>query len=139
MSPAQATPEVFARVPANRFFGFSLDRMDTRTAEVSLIPTTDHVQEEGIVHGGVTTALADTAAVYALYPTIGSDNGMTSIELKLNFLRPVRVGEGVLTATARVVKQGKTVALCDVEVHQKDRIVAKGLFTYLIRPPNAGA
>ncbi len=131
------TPDTFASVPANRLFGFVLDSMGTDTAVVSLTPTADHIQEEGIVHGGITTALADTAAVHALYPGLPEGASMTGIELKINFLRPVREGGGDLRATARVVKRGKTVGLCDVEVHQDDRLVAKGLFTYLIMARNA--
>ena len=82
-------------------------------------------------------SLADTAAVHALYLDLPRDKRMTSIEFKLNFLRPVREAAGVLKASARVVKRGKTVALCDVDVRQQDHLVAKGLFTYLIMDRNA--
>ena len=135
ISPLSASDE-FATIPANQFFGFTLVSRDTDQAEVSLRIKPDHIQEEGIVHGGVTTALADTAAVHALYQDLPRDKTMTSIEFKLNFLRPVRDTGGELRASARVVKRGKTVALCDVDVHQQDHLVAKGLFTYLIMARN---
>ena len=56
---------------------------------------------------------------------------MTSIEFKLNFLSPARPGGERLTARALVVRRGRRVGVCDVEVVQGDKLVAKGLFTYL--------
>ena len=91
-----------------------------------------YVQEEGIVHGGIISTLADTTAVYAILPALPHDMGMTSIEFKINFLRPVLVDGGDLQATANVVKRGRTIALVDVDVLQQEQLVAKGLFTYLM-------
>jgi acyl-coenzyme A thioesterase PaaI-like protein len=59
---------------------------------------------------------------------------MTSIEFKLNFLSPALGDGGTLTARSQVVRKGKKVGVCDVEVTQGERLVAKGLFTYLFYP-----
>jgi len=91
-----------------------------------------YVQEEGIVHGGIISTLADTAAVYAILPALPESKGMTSIEFKVNFLRPVRVDTGDLLARANLVKRGRTIALVEVDVLQQEQLVAKGLFTYLM-------
>lgn len=91
------------------------------------------VQEQGVVHGGVLTTLADTAAVYTVYPFLEDGQTMSSIEFKLNFLRPVFIDDGSVTARAKLVRQGKRVALVQVDVQQARRLVAKGLFTYLMR------
>jgi uncharacterized protein (TIGR00369 family) len=93
-----------------------------------------YLQEGGVVHGGVLSALADTAAVYLLFPDLGPDETMTGIELKISFVRPAVLGAGDLEARARPVKRGRRVAFCDVEVLQKRTLVAKGLFTYLVLP-----
>lgn len=90
------------------------------------------VQEEGVVHGGVLTTLADTAAVYTVYPFLEVGQTMSNIEFKLNFLRPVFIDDGSVTAKAKLVRQGNRVALVQVDVHQARRLVAKGLFTYLV-------
>ena len=50
---------------------------------------------------------------------------------RLNFLSPARANKGTLVARARVVRQGRRVGVCDVDVEQAAIIVAKGLFTYL--------
>lgn len=117
-------------VPANRFFNFSLITQSAGCAELSMPLQPSYLQEGGVVHGGIISALADTCAVYALLPSLPENQSMTSIEFKINFLAPARLEDGDLRAAAQVVKQGKTVGLCDVEVFQKERRVAKGLFTY---------
>ena len=91
-----------------------------------------YLQEGGVVHGGVISSLADTAAVYTLYPYLTENQSMTSIEFKMNFLSPALFENGDLLAKANLVKRGRKVALCDVEVYQKEKLVAKGLFSYLL-------
>jgi len=122
----------FGRVPVNRHFGFSLLALERGAAEVAMPLKRPFLQEEGIVHGGVLTALADSAAVYCVYPFLEDGRKMTSIEFKMNFLRPAFIDDGSVTARAKLVRQGRTIALCEVEVSQARRLVAKGLFTYLL-------
>jgi uncharacterized protein (TIGR00369 family) len=89
------------------------------------------LQENGVVHGGIISAMADTTAVYAIHTQSQSGQNLTSIEFKINFLNPAVPDKGVLRAEASVVKRGQTVSLCDVEVTQDNLLIAKGLFTYL--------
>jgi len=122
---------VFAAVPANRSFGFVMHACGTNGAELGLEPRPEHVQEHGVVHGGVLAALADTAAVYAFRASLEPGQAATSIEFKLNFLRPAQVGAGELRARSRIVRRGRRVCVCDVDVLQGDAPVATGTFTYL--------
>jgi uncharacterized protein (TIGR00369 family) len=59
---------------------------------------------------------------------------ITSIEFKLNFVRPAVASRGELMAVARPVRIGRTVAVAEVDVLQSDELIAKGLFTYLVSP-----
>jgi uncharacterized protein (TIGR00369 family) len=126
-----AARERFAAVPIARALGMRLDAQSSGEAAVSMDAREDLLQDEGVVQGGVVSALADAAAVHALYPGLPDGVTMTSIEFKINFLRPALPGRGPLVARARVVQRGRRVGLADVEVSQSDRLVAKGLFTYL--------
>jgi uncharacterized protein (TIGR00369 family) len=123
--------KAFADVPANRHFGFVLESQGEAEAVVSLAPGEHLTQETGVIHGGVVATLADTSAVYALRQALPEARSMTSIEFKLNFLAPGRADRGPLRARARVVRQGRTIGVCDVEVEQGSATIAKGLFTYL--------
>ena len=124
--------EAFPRVPVVRHFGLRLTSQSAEEAVVSMEPRAEFLQEEGVVQGGVLSVLADTAAVYTLYPELPSDHTLTSIEFKMNFLRPARVDRGPVTARARVVQRGRRVALCEVDLTQAGKLVARGSFTYLL-------
>lgn len=90
------------------------------------------LQGHGIVHGGVLATLADSAAVLALFPRPGdAARGLSSIEFKLNFLRPARLDAGDVHALASVVRRGRRVGVAEVGLHQAGAEVARGLFTYL--------
>ena len=122
----------FERVPVNRHFGFSLLTVGRGKAEVAMALKRSFLQEEGIVHGGVLTTLADTAAVYTIFPFLDDSESMSSIEFKMNFLRAASIDDGSLTAKAKLVRRGRSVALAEVDVFQARRLVAKGMFTYLV-------
>ena len=121
----------FDETPFNRALRFEM-RRDGAATEVTMPIEEWFKQETGVVHGGIIASLADTAAVYALRPMLAESEQMTSIEFKINFLRPARMQDGPVVARAVVVKRGKTVGLCDVDVRQNGQIVAKGLFTYIV-------
>jgi len=122
----------FGRVPVNRHFGFSLLSLSRGVAEIAMPLKRFFLQEEGVVHGGVLTTLADTAAVYTVYPFLEDGETMSSIEFKVNFLRPVFIDDGSVTAKAKLVRRGKRVALVEVDVFQARRLTARGMFTYLV-------
>ena len=121
----------FDSVPINRHLGFTLVSRSPEESVVTMPLRPEFIQEGGVVHGGVLSALADTAAVYTFWPYLSEERSMTSIEFKVNFLSPVRPGGGDLTARARVIRRGRTIGVCDVEVSQHEKPVVKGLFTYI--------
>ena len=123
----------FANTPSNRFLGMRLVSRSADRSEVELPMRAEFVQEQGVVHGGFLSALADSAAVYLIGPDLGPDRAMTGIEFKMNFLAAARADGPPLRAVATPLRQGKTIAVCESEVHQGERQIAKGTFTYLLR------
>ena len=87
-----------------------------------------HANPMGTLHGGVLCDVADAAMGMAYAATLDEGETFTTLELKINFLKPVR--EGRLVATGRVVKGGRTVGLveCDV-LDDKERLVARASST----------
>jgi len=125
-------PEMdFSAVPVNRFFRYELVSRSDREATVRMQPREEFLQEEGRVQGGILSALADTAAVYVFFPDLPEEKRMTSVEFKVNFLGAALPGNGPLVARATVVRRGRRIGVCDVEVSQGRRVILKGLFTYL--------
>jgi uncharacterized protein (TIGR00369 family) len=132
-APDDLSADSFSSVPVNQHFGFALESHDETTARVSFRPSHVHSQEYGLIHGGLIATLADTAAVYTIYPLLAETQRMASIEFKINFLAGARATGGALIARARLVRKGKSVAVVHVDVEQDEVQIATGLFTYLIR------
>lgn len=91
----------------------------------------------GLLQGGMIAALADEAVAYALWSLVPAGELISTVELKVNFLAPVR--QGPIAAKARIAKRGRTISLGEVEVHEGEQLVAKGLFTYIHLPPRPPA
>jgi len=98
---------------------------------VELDVSSDQTQETGVVHGGLLSSLADASAANLFQPYVPDHLITTSIEFKMNFLRPVLADRGTLTAHATVLRRGRKVAIAEVEISQAEKMVAKGLFTFL--------
>ena len=93
-----------------------------------------HLQEQGVVQGGIIVTLADYAFHRAVASVLSPGQHAVTIELKTNFIAPAR--EGQLTATARLISRGRTVLVGDVEVLDREgTLIARCLGTYLALPP----
>ncbi len=124
---------VFANTPCNQFLGIELVGGSRDRVELSLPVRAEFLQEEGVVQGGILTALADMAAVYLLWPYLPADRAMTGTGCSMQFLAGATVGAGPLRAVATPLRIGNTVAVCESELFQGERRVAKGTFTFLLR------
>jgi uncharacterized protein (TIGR00369 family) len=90
-----------------------------------------HLQPYGMVHGGVCASLVDAAAFWAVYPLTSEDLGLTTVEIKLNYLAPV--SKGRLISRGKSIKVGKTLCLGDASVEDdKGNIVAHGTSTMMV-------
>jgi uncharacterized protein (TIGR00369 family) len=114
--------------PVAGLIGFTLAEVEPGRAVVALEAGRRHANPMGTVHGGVLCDIADAAMGIAYAATLDEDETFTTLELKINFLKPVRTGP--LVATGRVVKGGRSIGLveCDV-VDDKDRLVARASST----------
>ena len=110
--------------PIAQLIGFSLSAIEPGRAMIDFTAEARHANPMGTLHGGVLCDIADAAMGMAWASTLGEGETFTTLELKINFLRPVRTG--TLTATGRVVQGGRTVGLleCDV-VDDRGRLVAQ--------------
>jgi acyl-CoA thioesterase len=82
-----------------------------------------HLNSTGVVHGGVIFTLADTGMGAALYPTLLADEICATIEIKINYFKPVR--HGLMVCTSEIVNRGKSVANVESCVYSGDVLMAK--------------
>lgn len=114
--------------PIADLIGFTLTEIEPGRAVVVFDAGPRHANPMGTLHGGVLCDVADAAMGMAYAASLDEGETFTTLELKINFLKPVRIGR--LIATGRLVKGGRTVGLveCDV-VDDKDRFVARASST----------
>ena len=124
--------------PIGRLLGFVLKVIEPGHAVFEMEADERHHNPMGTLHGGIYCDLADAAMGCAYAATLGEGETFTTVELKINFFRPVRKGK--LTAEARVVKGGSALGYieCDVK-DDAGKLVAKAASTCMKlrqdRPP----
>jgi len=114
--------------PIATLLGFTLRDVEVGRAVVDFEADARHANPMGTLHGGVLCGIADAAMGMAYASTLGEGETFTTIELKINFLKPVWTGK--LVATGRVVKGGRTVGLVECDVTDaEDVLVARATST----------
>ncbi len=106
-------------VPFLRDLGATLTGLSEGVAESELEIAPRHGQQDGFVHAGVIATLADHTAGAAAGTHLRLDQGVLSIEFKVNLLRPA-LGE-VLRCRATVLRPGRTVSVVESEVYAGPR------------------
>ena len=117
-------------VPIARLIGFEAKNIGDGQASVTLVAGPQHANPMGTLHGGVLCDIADAAMGMAFASTLAPDESFTTIELKINFFRPV--WQARLQADGKVIRRGKTVGYVECEVtDEQGRLVAKAASTCL--------
>jgi len=92
-----------------------------------------HLQPFGKVHGGAIASVVDAAAFWAAFPQVEKGKGLTTVEMKLNYLAPAQKGK--LVAQGRCIRMGKTLALGETQVRNGEGVlVAHGIATMMVVP-----
>jgi uncharacterized protein (TIGR00369 family) len=94
--------------------GARLARVEPGQVDIALPFSTALTQQHGYFHAAVTTAIADTAGGYAALSLMEAAEEVLAVEFKVNLLRPA-VGDR-LVATAQVIKPGRTLTVCRIDV-----------------------
>ena len=97
-----------------RVIGAELSLLEPGIVEITLPYRADLAQQNGYVHAGIVTAIADSAAGYAAYSLMPAGAEVLSVEFKVNLLRPAQ-GKSFL-ARAEVIKPGRTLTVARADV-----------------------
>jgi uncharacterized protein (TIGR00369 family) len=104
----------FAKQGLMTTLGATLGNVSPGMVEIVLRPTPAISQQNGFVHAGAVSAIADSAAGYAALSLMPADAGVLTAEFKINLLAPA-TGDRIV-ARGRVVKAGRTLTLGQAEV-----------------------
>jgi len=114
--------------PAARLVGMSLASFAPGEAVVEICADDRHTNPMGTVQGGLLAALADAAMGWAYMTTLEEGESYATLEMKINFLKPV--WEGRLSGRARVRKAGRVIGLVECDVVDDDgKLVAHATST----------
>ena len=119
--------------PFNTYLGVRVERMEGGEAVALLELGPHHLNNRGVVHGGVLSALLDTALGAAVISSIPKEWWCATTSLSVQFLEGARAG--LLTASGRVLRRGRRVAFAGGEVHDAGgRLVAVAQGSWYLWP-----
>ncbi|MEZ5595014.1 MAG: PaaI family thioesterase [Pseudomonadales bacterium] len=121
--------------PFAELIAMQVDERETGYSRLSLVVTEDHMNPHNVVHGAVIYALADTGMGAALAPSLAEGEICATIEIKINYFKPVTRGQ--LVCTTEMINRGRTVANLQSRILVGDSLVAMANGNYAIFTPGA--
>ena len=104
----------FAKQSIMKLIGAEIVRIEPGMVEIALPYRSELTQQNGYLHAGIVTTIADSACGYAAYSLMPAGSEVLSVEFKVNLLRPAK-GDNFL-ARAEVIKPGKTLTVVKADV-----------------------
>ena len=102
--------------PIADLIGLSLTEVDFGRAVFQSTPEFRHYNPLGTVHGGVISALLDSAAACAVHSVLPAGVGYTSLDLTVKYLRPVTASTGRVVVTGTLLSRGSRTALAEARL-----------------------
>ena len=119
----------FGKVPFVQLIGMELVELEIGEAKIKLDMRDELRQPYGLLHGGATASLIDTATAFAILGTLEEDEKASTVDLTIQYLRPHT--EGTVTCAAKVTRAGKRLLFVSAEVeNEQGKLIATALSTY---------
>jgi uncharacterized protein (TIGR00369 family) len=126
----RAAAEMIKKAPFPSLLGLELVDLKFGEAVLQLKMRDQLRQPYGLLHGGATATLIDTAMAFACVTCLAGDEKTTTIDLTVHYLRPHT--EGAVFCTAKVVRAGKRILTVSAEVtNEQEKLIATALSTYM--------
>ena len=117
-------------LPFAKMIGMRLVDLMQDEAVIAIDMRDELRQPSGVLHGGVTATLIDTAMAFAVIPSLAEGERTTTVDLTVHYLRPHI--EGTFTCTARVVRAGKRIITLTADVvNMEGKMIANAVSTYM--------
>ena len=127
----QQSADFLKTIPFTAHLGLRLLRFHPDGVTIGCAMRPELHNASGVLHGGVSATLADVAVGVALTRHLGRPRAATTVEMKINYLRPVV--DGQVRARAHLVRVGKTLCTARVDIFDRGKDpAAVALVTYMI-------
>jgi uncharacterized protein (TIGR00369 family) len=121
--------------PIGRTLGFDPVRIGNGEAVFEGKPGLEHYNPLGIADGGYITTLLDSAMGCAVHSLLKAGQGYATVELKVNFLRPVTAASGMVRAEGKVINLSRSLALAEARlIDGAGKLLAHGTSTCQVFP-----
>ena len=122
--------------PVAQVLGFKVVEVEEGRVIIELEASDRLHNPMGTLHGGILGDIADAAMGYAFVSTLAEDELFTTVEIKLNFLKPIFNSK--LRAEGKIIKKGSTVGLLECHIYdEKESLVAHSTSTCMILKGNS--
>jgi uncharacterized protein (TIGR00369 family) len=124
--------------PIAELMGFEPVEAEEGRVLFAAVPGPEHYNPIGTVHGGLAATLLDSAMGCAVHTTLPEGTGYTTLELKINFTRPISSDTGRILCEGTVVHRGGRVATAEGRViaERDGKLLAHGTTTCLLMSVN---
>lgn len=114
---------------------FTLTEVDAGRVVFKGLPSAEHLNPLGTVHGGWTATIMDSALGCAVMATLAPGEAYTTAEFKVNLVRPLLPGMGEVTCEGRIIHKGRTLATSEAFLKDRNgKLLAHGTETCAIFP-----
>jgi uncharacterized protein (TIGR00369 family) len=125
----------FPAPPMAQTLGFRLVAVEKGRAVFEGLPDHRHYNPLGVVHGGYAMTLLDSALGCSVHTTLDKGDAYTTLEIKVNLVRPLTKETGLVRAEARVLHRGRTVGTAEGELKDASgKLYAHATTTCMIFP-----
>lgn len=128
-SQKQRAAAALENLPFAQLIGMELVDIRPNEAVIQIKMRDELRQPHGLLHGGVTATLIDTAMAFAVITRLAEGERASTIDLTVHYLRPHT--EGMFICTAKVVRAGKRILTVSADVvNEQDKLIATAISTY---------
>jgi uncharacterized protein (TIGR00369 family) len=125
------TRNILNKTPFNKLLGMKIARLHRDGITIECKIDGRLLNSAGVLHGGVSAALADAAAGLAIHQRMGGHSHIATVEMKINYFRPVTKGR--VHARSHLLRVGSTRCVGRVDItDEKARAVGTALVTYIL-------
>ncbi|MCA9995294.1 MAG: PaaI family thioesterase [Anaerolineales bacterium] len=102
--------------PIGSLFGFAIVEAENGRVVFAATPAEYHFNPIGTVHGGFAATLLDSATACAVHTTLPLGKAYTTLELKVNYVRPIVLQTGPMRCIGQVIHPGRRVATSEARL-----------------------
>lgn len=143
MPPGKLNPDFVRRVkevlkstPYFELLSMEMEDLHPGRAVFRIPAQKKHTNPFDNVHGGVFASIIDAATFWAIYSLVPQEYLLTTVELKINYLAPVKAEQNLL-AIGEIIKLGRSLGVAEAKLTEEEtgRLVGFGTATCMVLPP----